>query len=246
MDMIIDANIFIGESLHRNSLSIDQLNALINTHHLDKVIVRPLKPMDYNFDKANCFIHQIQAQHSNVIGFGRVNPWEKDAPSQVQKAIQVYGLKGIHLHPWEENFSIADPVVYDVMDMIEALDIPVYISTGYPMVSEPLQLLELAQKYSHVTILATHGGQLDISGMSFDDALILAKEAKNVLFDISGVYRRDFIELLINSAGEEHVIFGSCAPYMDIGLEIERIKAAQIPESYKEKIFSGNISKLFL
>ena len=129
------------------------------------------------------------------------------------------------------------------MDAIAVLNVPVYINAGYPIVSEPLQILELMERYPQVTAITTHACQLDISGLSFDDALIVA-EAKNVKFDISGVYRRDFIELLINKAGVNNVLFGSCAPYMDISLEIERIKAVQIAEAVKEQIFYKNIEEL--
>jgi predicted TIM-barrel fold metal-dependent hydrolase len=241
--MIIDANIFIGESLLKNSVSVAELNTMMQQNHLDKVVVRPLKPVDHDYDRANQIVARLQETDPRVAAFGRVNPWETKAPEQINKAIRAYGLKGIHLHPWEENFSINSIVVHDVMDSIAELGIPVYINAGYPIVSEPLQILELMELYPQVTAITTHACQLDISGLSFDDALIVA-EAKNIKFDISGVYRRDFIELLINKAGEDNVLFGSCAPYMDIELEIERIKAVQIPAEVKDKIFYKNIMDL--
>ena len=241
--MIIDANIFIGESLLKNSVSVADLNVMMQQNHLDKVVVRPLKPVDHDYDRANQLVARLQETDARVAALGRVNPWESKAPEQVRKAIRQYGLKGIHLHPWEENFSINSNVVYDVMDAIAELNVPVYINAGYPIVSEPLQILELMQLYPQVTAITTHACQLDISGLSFDDALIVA-EARNIKFDISGVYRRDFIELLINKTGEDNVLFGSCAPYMDIELEIERIKAVQIADEIKEKIFYKNIMEL--
>lgn len=241
--MIIDANIFIGESLLKNSVSVADLNVMMQQNHLDKVVVRPLKPVDHDYDRANQLVARLQETDARVAALGRVNPWESKAPEQVRKAILQYGLKGIHLHPWEENFSINSNVVYDVMDAIAELNVPVYINAGYPIVSEPLQILELMQLYPQVTAITTHACQLDISGLSFDDALIVA-EARNIKFDISGVYRRDFIELLINKTGEDNVLFGSCAPYMDIELEIERIKAVQIADEIKEKIFYKNIMEL--
>ena len=241
--MIIDANIFVGESLLRNSVSATDLDSMMSQNHLDKAVVRPLKPVDHDYDRANQMVARLQEKNHRIIGFGRVNPWEIKAPEQILRAIREYGLKGIHLHPWEENFSINAPLVHDVMDAIADLNVPVYINAGYPIVSEPLQILELMERYPQVTAITTHACQLDISGLSFDDALIVA-EAKNVKFDISGVYRRDFIELLINKAGVNNVLFGSCAPYMDISLEIERIKAVQIAEAVKEQIFYKNIEEL--
>ena len=242
--MIIDANIFVGDSLYRNSLTEDQLLSSMKRFGLDKVVVRPLKPTDYSFDNANHRISELQQRHSDIIGFCRVNPWDKTAVDDLEKAIKEYSLNGVHLHPWEENFMINDPVVYEVLDSAADLSIPVYVNVGYPIVSEPLQLLEIARKFEKVTFLCTHGGNLDISGLSFDDALILASDTENVKFDISGVYRRDFIELLINKVGSENVLFGSNTPYMDIGLEIERINAADIDSQIKHKIFYQNICDL--
>lgn len=241
--MIIDANIFIGDSLLRNSVSEEALQAIMRNNGLDKAVVRPLKPVDHDYDRANQHVARIQEKNPRIAAFGRVNPWEVKAPEQVRRAIKSYGLKGIHLHPWEENFPINSDIVNNVMDAIAEMGIPVYISAGYPIVSEPLQILELMERYPQVTAIATHACQLDISGLSFDDALLVA-EAKNIKFDLSGVYRRDFIELLVNKAGEENVLFGSCAPYMDVSLEIERIKAVQISEEIKEKIFYKNMMKL--
>lgn len=241
--MKIDACVFLGDSLYGNSILPETLLKMLQKNRVDGAVVRPFKPCDYNYDKANQYIAKVQDKFANLYGFGRVNPLEETAPEQVEKAYS-YGLLGIHLHPWEDNFVINSPKVYDTIQACEDRNLPVYISTGYPCVSEPLQVWELAMAFPKVTFIATHGGQLDMSGLSFDDAVVAAKQAKNLKFDLSGVYRRDFIELLIKSAGEGNVLFGSCTPYMDLSLEIERIRAAQIPEGQKEKLFAGNIAKL--
>ena len=241
--MIIDANIFIGESLLRNSVSEDALQAMMEANGLAKAVIRPLKPVDHDYNRANRYVAMLQHKDPRIAAFGRVNPWETEAPEQVRRAVGEYGLKGIHLHPWEENFAINAAVVHDVMDAIAELAVPVYISAGYPIVSEPLQVLELMERYPEVTAITTHACQLDISGLSFDDALIVA-EANNIKFDLSGVYRRDFIERLIQKAGAENVLFGSCAPYMDISLEIARIKAVEISEDIRNRILYQNITDL--
>lgn len=243
--MKIDACAFLGDSIYGNSVNVETLLKNLEKNNVDGAIVRPFKPCDYNYDKANQMIAKVQETYKNIYGFGRGNPLEKTAPEQVKKACD-YGLLGIHLHPWEDNFMINSPVVYDTIKACEECNFPVYISSGYPCVSEPLQVWELAMKFPNVTFIATHGGQLDMSGLSFDDALVAAEQAKNLKFDLSGVYRRDFIELLVNTAGEDNVLFGSCAPYMDLLFEIQRIESAQIPEYQKEKIFGENIKSFIV
>ena len=240
----IDACVFLGDSLYGNSVTESELLASLDKYGIDRAIVRPFKPCDYCYDAANRRLGEVVAKNSfRLIGYGRVNPLEKTAPEQIH-ALRGYGLCGVHLHPWEDNFLINDPKVYPTIEACREENLPVYVSTGYPNVSEPLQLRELALLFPDVTFIATHGGQLDISGLSFDDAVQMASSCKNVKFDLSGVYRRDFIELLIQSAGADNVLFGSCSPYMDFGLEIARIEAAEIPDSSKEQLFFRNAEAL--
>lgn len=241
--MKIDAGIFWGDSLYRNGVQVKELKEQMALHGINQAIIRPFKPCDYNYRQANARLAELVGKDEKFIGFARVNPWEKDAPVQVIAA-KSSGLMGLHLHPWEDNFVIDGRFMDDTLQAVQEVGFPVYISAGYPCVSEPLQILEIAKRFPKVNFIATHGAQLDMSGLSFDDALVLAAQAPNVKFDLSGVYRRDFIEKLITISGEDNVIFGSDYPYMDIALEIGRIDAAQIPDRVKEKIFFGNIKNL--
>jgi len=242
--MVFDANVFVGESLYGNSLTLDDLKSLMYDSGVDKAIIRALKPPDLDLDRANRNIADIQRENENLVGFGRINPLLKDAAIHTKKAISEYRLKGIHLHPWEENYRISSDIVDEVMQVVREEDVPVYVSSGYPMVSHPLQVQEFAGRYPEVTIIVTHGGQQDISGLSFDDALLVAEESKNVVFDISGVYRRDFIELLVECAGADRIVFGSCTPYMNMKFEITRITSTHLPEETKKRILHTNIERI--
>jgi predicted TIM-barrel fold metal-dependent hydrolase len=240
---VIDANVFIGESLYENSLSPENLLEMMRVNGVERAVVRPLKPPDFDFDRANRWIAETQSKYPNLIGFGRVNALIRQAPEQALRAVVDYGLRGIHLHPWEENYQISSEKVDRVVEALEGR-VPVYVSAGYPVVSHPLQIQDLAGRHPDTSFIVTHGGQQDISGMSFDDALIVARENPNVSFDVSGVYRRDFIELLVEQAGEHRIVFGSCAPYMDMAFEITRIRATHLGEEVKSKTFRENILRI--
>jgi predicted TIM-barrel fold metal-dependent hydrolase len=240
---VIDANVFIGESLYENSLSPENLLEMMRVNGVERAVVRPLKPPDFDFDRANRWIAETQSKYSNLVGFGRVNALLRQAPEQALRAVVDYGLRGIHLHPWEENYQITSEKVDRVIEALEGR-VPVYISAGYPVVSHPLQIQDLAIRHPDTTFIVTHGGQQDISGMSFDDALIVARENPNVSFDVSGVYRRDFIELLVEQAGEQRIVFGSCTPYMDMAFEITRVRATHLADEIKDRMFRMNILRI--
>lgn len=240
---VIDAHVFVGPSLYDNSLEPEALLRTMARLGVEAAVVRPLKPPDYDLDAANRRLSRLVTREPRLVGFARVNPLEREAPQQARRAVEEYGLRGLHLQPWEENC----PVNCEKVDrVIEALGdrVPVYVSAGFPVVSHPLQVQDLAERHPHTLFIAAHGGQQDNSGMSFDDSLLVARETPNVLFDVAGVYRRDFIELLVEQAGPERVLFGSCTPYMDMELEIVRVRATHLAEEVKSRILHGNAARL--
>ncbi len=240
---MIDAHVFIGPSLYDSSLEPWELLATMDHLGVQAAVVRPLKPPDFDLDLANRRVSELQSREPRLVGFARVNPLEREAPDQARRAVEEYGLKGLHLHPWEENFQVDGQKVDRVIEALEGR-VPVYVSAGFPVVSHPLQVQDLAERHPGTLFIAAHGGQQDNSGMSFDDSLLVARETPNVLFDVAGVYRRDFIELLVEQAGPQRVLFGSCTPYMDMALEILRIQATHLSDETKAKILHGNIARL--
>jgi predicted TIM-barrel fold metal-dependent hydrolase len=240
---MMDAHVFVGESLYENSLESHALLETMERLGVKAAVIRPLKPPDFDLDAANRRIAKIQKQEPRLVGFARVNPLERRAPEQARRGVEEYGLRGLHLHPWEENCPINSPKVDRVIDVLGGR-VPVYVSAGFPVVSHPLQVQELAERHPDTIFVAAHGGQQDNSGMSFDDSLLVARETANVLFDVAGVYRRDFIELLVETAGSDRVLFGSGTPYMDMALEIVRVQAAHLSEEIKGKIFHENLARL--
>jgi predicted TIM-barrel fold metal-dependent hydrolase len=240
---MIDANVFVGDSLYDNSLEPGALLEAMERLGVQAAVVRPLKPPDFDLEAANIRIAELQSREPRLVGFARVNPLERRAPEQARRAVESYGLRGLHLHPWEENFPINSPRVDPVIEALEG-KVPVYVSAGFPVVSHPLQVQDLAERHPETVFIAAHGGQQDNAGMSFDDSLLVARETPNVLFDVAGVYRRDFIELLVQQAGTDRVVFGSCTPYMDMAFEIVRVRATHIPDEAKAKILHGNIARL--
>jgi predicted TIM-barrel fold metal-dependent hydrolase len=61
----------------------------------------------------------------------------------------------------------------------------------------------------------------------------------------SGVYRQDFLEDVAHDLAPERVMFGSSSPRMDIRLEIERVRWANLPEEARALILAGNARRVF-
>jgi predicted TIM-barrel fold metal-dependent hydrolase len=130
------------------------------------------------------------------------------------------------------------------MKSLRERSLPLMLAGGYPGFSHPSQIGDLARQFPDVTIIATHGGQLNISGMLLADAGRMLRTHANVIMETSGIYREDFIEDTVGELGAERVVFGSNAPYMDQGFEASRIRLAHLDDGAKRLMGRENIARI--
>src|SRR5262249_34131924 len=161
------------------------------------------------------------------VGFARVDPWRLDkAVAELDRACSQIGLLGVLLDPWEDHFVVSSALVDPVVQRAGELGIPVLLAGGYPNFSHPSQIGVLAARHPHVRFIATHGGQLNISGQLLADARAMLASHPNVTVETSAVYRQDYIEDTVAEFGAERVVFGSGAPVFDQRLEVLRVRMA--------------------
>jgi predicted TIM-barrel fold metal-dependent hydrolase len=246
MSMLIDAHAHLGTSLFGVEISEADLLTSMDENEIDQAILVPLKPRDYHFGPENDRIAAAVKSHpGRFFGFARVDPWQGDeALAELRRGIDELGLIGLFLHPFEEHFAANDEISFPLLQWLEERELPLMIAGGYPTFSHPSQLSDLAQQFPKLRIIATHGGQINISGMLLADALRTMRANPNVIMETSGIYREDFIEDTIAELGAERVIWGSNSPYMDQGFETTRVRMAHLSDGVKRQIGRENVQRI--
>ena len=137
-------------------------------------------------------------------------------------------------------FAIADPAVDALIG-----GVPVIVATGYPWVSEGLQVGELARRLPQTTFVATNGAQINISGLGQRDAELALEANPNLVIQTTGVYREDFLEDVVERFGPERVLFASGFPRFDPRLELLRVQwAPNLDGRARTAILAGNAGRL--
>ena len=129
----------------------------------------------------------------------------------------------------EKLFAANDPSVEPLLGFAQERRLLVQIAGGYPLLSHAVQIADVAGRFPEVSILATHGGQINISGRGLYDAGQMLRGRPNVYLQTSGVYREDWLEDTARELGAARVVFGSGAPYYDQGFELERVRRLHLP-----------------
>jgi predicted TIM-barrel fold metal-dependent hydrolase len=244
--LLYDANVMLGESALGYKLDLTTLRAHMLQYGIGRAVLSPARPPSYDLAAANNAVARAVIEEPDRFnGFARIDPWQgAEAVAELDRAITNLGLKGMFLHPWEDRFCISETLVDPLMQRADELGVPVMIAGGYTNVSHPSQIRALATRHPNVAMLATHGGQLNISGMLLSDAQAMLRACPNVQIDTCGVYREDFIEDCIAEFGPGRVVFGSGTPVFHQGFETLRVRFAHLADEVKHQIGWINIEQL--
>jgi predicted TIM-barrel fold metal-dependent hydrolase len=245
--VILDANANVGPTVFDDfefEPTLAALEASMDQYGIDEAVVAPLKPPAADFDAANARLTARTADHDRFHAIGRIDPLREESVTNAECALDEYGLGGLKLHPWEERYAITHSSVEPVIEVARERDVPVWIHAGYPNVSHALSIRDVAQAFPDIPFVLTHTNQLDVSGRSGSDALLLARETGNTYFELSGVYRRDLVETLVETIGPGRVLFGTNAPYFHPAVEKSRVTGSELDDDEKRAVLGESATRL--
>jgi predicted TIM-barrel fold metal-dependent hydrolase len=244
--MTVDGLAFIGTSRFGYELSATGLLQELDRNRISAAVVAPVHRPDHDVDRANEDVASAARDSGGrLLALARVDPWDGDlARDHLVRAVRELGARGLFLHPAEEHFRINDPRVRGLAETAGELRIPVVVATGYQGFSEPVQMTQFARWCPDVPVVLTNGGQYNISGLAQVDAG-LALQLDNVHVHTSGVYRDDWIELVVSRFGAGRILFASAAPVMNLQYELARVELAHVPQEARDLMLDGNVRRLF-
>ena len=247
--LIVDCNVRVGKSAYGEAYSKRQCLRSMDSHDVKYSIISSFTPPDLSFEKSNSVIQSIVRENSERLkGAARIHPRSADSNLTLRKFLRKSAFVCIYLNPFEQSFKVNDRLAARVYEIAEETDSPVIVESGYPIVSEPLQVSEAAREFRKVKFVMTHAAQMLASGQSEGDSLSVLLENKNVYCDTSQVILSGiggFIEQVVKSGGENRVLFGSNSPFGNLSVELMRVREANISEKEKDLILFENSQKLF-
>jgi predicted TIM-barrel fold metal-dependent hydrolase len=146
--------------------------------------------------------------------------------------------------PFEQGFVVNSNLVFDVFAACAEAGLPLLVVAGYPALSSPIQVGDLAERLPALRVLMAHGGQLAMHGLGIMDCLAVVQTIANVWVESSGIPEtgtESLIEHVVLDVSADRVVFGSNAPINDPGMEIERIRVAAVPEAAKAQMLGPNL-----
>ena len=236
---IIDAHCHLGTE--GEEPDAHSLLSEMNASGVEKAVVCPTEKYIsvFNREGNDHIIEAVRRHPSRLIGFASVNPWfGEEAVDELERSIGL-GLSGLKLHPFLQGFHLNDELVHPLMGACADLGVPVYFHTGTPISAMPFQLADLARKFPRVSFIMGHMGHSDF----WRDTIPAASRSDNVYLETSLV-AISLVRSAVEKLGAERVIFGSDTPHSNLACELEKVKAVEMGEEARGRVFAENILQL--
>jgi predicted TIM-barrel fold metal-dependent hydrolase len=215
----------------------------------------------------------LERHPARFVGYFMLDPTKPDTENRVKEALG-RGLRGVCLFPAMQGYSLHDPRVAQVTEIVAThehavlfvhcgvLSVGARQKLGLPSpfdirYGNPLDIEAIAMRHPHMPIVIPHFG----AGL-FREALMLADQCPNVCFDSSssnawmkyqpGLTLEQVFETALAVAGVDRLLFGSDSSFFPRGwhraiYNVQRAALVDlgVSDAQQAQIFGGNFEKMF-
>lgn len=240
---MIDSLVILGDNLLGPTLELDALRSYRERASIEHIIAAPARGRDYVLTAANSRLAEATATEPWISRLARIDPNQgTGAIAELHRCVSL-GCVGLFLNPDEEVFRIHD--AEPLIRVAAELELPTVVVAGVPLRSEPLQVLEVADRVPTAKFVLTSGGQVNISGLGMADAWIALTSNANIAVLSNGEYRQDFLERIPRELGDGRLLYASMAPYYDADFEAARIRNIDYSAAVRAAVEAGTARALF-
>jgi len=185
-----------------------------------------------------------------------VDPHKATALAEAEHAIKDLHMLGFHFHPIMGRFSVDDPTLRPLFEVIDDMGVPVIVDVGTTGMgaglpgglgsrlrhAHPLAIDDLAASFPNLTIVAAHPGWPWV-----DDMTAVALHKANVFWEVSGwapKYFPDSLKRDIRGRLKDKVMFGSDYPSMPYDRILREWEELGYTDEIMEAVFHKNAERV--
>lgn len=265
--MIIDSHVHLGklkntkfsESHEKN---LEFLLEEIKENKIDKVIILSgMVKDDFNIPTKEML--ELVSDNKNILVVGGINVlnYTNNDLAELEQWIKNKKIIGIKLYPGYQHFYPSDEKCLPIYNLCQKYNVPIIFHSGDVLAgyiknpkikyAHPIHIDDVATDFPNLKIIIAHLG----NPWLIDCAEVLYKNP-NVYGDISGFFVgepdkqyadliRKRIQELIIYVGEDKLLYGTDWPIAPMNSYIKFAESLNLKPEQKEKLFSGNATKLF-
>lgn len=188
----------------------------------------------------NLRLSQQLAGHEHLFPLWNVHPhWtgEMPEPDDLLVLMRQHDIRAVCIHPKSNGWDVLSRTSEPLLAALSAERVPVLIDFGGEMTS--LEVESLAERFPQLPLVLHH-----VKWIQQRSVIPLLLRYRNVHIGFDHFQINYGIEWLVEKGCEEQLVFASNATEMSMGAHRMTVDYADVPQSVRAKIASGNLVRL--
>jgi len=238
---IIDVNTIFGRwPIRRVDTSLERLIQLINKHKVTKAFSLSTKGIFYDYEEGNNETLTISQQNEKICPVATIDlrQWfgdKRKVEERVEQGFKLFRLFPEYQHGWPIEYTPFQRLI----ECLEEFEVPLMISCT--SMGTATQIANIIKGKDIIVILS---GVNTSASPLFPEVIMVAKEKPNIYIETHRFDSARAYEFFTKEVGADRLIYGSYAPLHYMASSLLSLERADIPDSSKELILSGNIERI--
>ncbi len=248
--MRIDADCHLAAPSNGSGIGADELLRRLDAVGVDMAITWPMVSYTRVIAPDNAAIHAAHRAHPDrIIPFGGVNPLLglEAARDELERCIEIYGVRGIKLNGARDGYYIDDPQLsLPLVERIAEAGLVLAFHCGANDFEKthPYRIAKISARFPELKIMIVHMGGSGLPDIA-DAVADLARQHPNwFLIDSEVDYRK--IHSALAALGPQRICYGSDTPFCPMRFEwgLRQVIYQDLAEAERELIFGGNAARM--
>lgn len=232
---LVDAHMHVGDfPLFKVRMDEETLSRMLPHYGIEAAMV---------FHPDNQYVREIVERVEGTYGLVWANP---HVPGFLEEAVELLDhprFRGVKMHPLLDGYHPDDPAIHPLIEELVARDLPALVHCGHPIFTLPWSIEELAVSFPQAKIILGHMGHGNV--VYINGSIDVAERNENVYLETSGMPMHTKIAEAVERVGPNKVLFGSDAPFHEIGVEVRKVQVSGLDEAMIERVLHRNSRLLF-
>ena len=239
--MIIDGHVMVGQS-RSASLGVADLLRTMDELGIEATLIAPPEPfMPIRNREGNELVaNEAAGSGGRLRTYAVATPWLGEAAREELERARSAGAVALKLDPALQGFDLLDGSVDPLVEFSIEASWPIYVRTGTPPHSLPLQVAWLAARHPEANFIIGKSGATDFA----HDGPAALRSAPNLYADSAYVEWPTAL-----AAGEPdwaggRVVFSTDAPFADPVVELARVTETKLTDSVRAAVLGETLASL--
>ncbi len=248
--MYIDADCHISSRETGPEIGIDELLRRMDQVGVDRAVCWPMVSYTREMASDNRAIYEgAKAHPDRIIPFGGVNPrlGMDVATDELNRCIEVYGMRGIKLNGARDEFFVDDPrlslpLVHRIAEA--GLVLALHCGANDFERTHPLRIAKVSEACPSLPVMVVHMGGAGLPALHNSVIEFAGSYPNWYLIDSEADYRE--VHKALDLLGAERICYGSDSPFCPMRFEWA-IRAAiyqDLSEEDRALVLGGNMARL--